>query len=280
MSVADFARMTAGRFKIKAAHGLGKLRGGGGSGTAIFDREGWDICVVLDALRYDLAADYFDGVEPVRSVASTSKRWVPRTYGDRTVASVGVVTGNPLYERLNADRFAHFHQAEMRAVAGVRTIPPGDILAAAVGAWRDRQALGIEQLVVHAMQPHSPFRSRPAWFDSVTDGFGSSIWRRAGVGDVAPEALWAAYRDNLRWVDGALVQPLLNNVDATVAITADHGNAHGEAGCWGHPAGVDIPALRRVPWLTRQGHDGGTVAGQRPNTEPDTDAQLEALGYR
>jgi len=97
---------------------------------------------------------------------------------------------------------------------------------------------------------------------------------------MAPAALWAAYRDNLRWVDDALVQPLLNNVDATVAITADHGNAHGEAGCWGHPGGVDIPALRRVPWLTRQGHDGGTVAGQRANTAPDTDAQLKALGYQ
>lgn len=266
------------RLRLKAAHGLGKVRFGG-SATSIFEHD-WDVCLVLDGLRYDVARQYFPDAESLRSVASTSQRWVPRTFSDVDGSDLGIVTGNPYYEQLDSDRFAHYHHAELRTVDGIRTIPPIDILNAAVRAWRDREELGIKQLVVHAMQPHAPFRSRPEWFSTETDGFGSSIWQRAAVGDVDDAAVWCAYQDNLAWVDRELVTPLIKNTDAQIAITADHGNARGEAGCWGHPGGVDIPALRQVPWIVRKASDRETVAGAVERTNPDTEAQLEALGYR
>ena len=122
-------------------------------------------------------------------------------------------------------------------------------------------------------------------------------WLRVRDGDLSFEAVWAAYRDNLEWVLDDLTR-LTANCDGTIAMTSDHGNGLGEFGVWSHPPGTPVPALRRVPWVVREGRDRETcdpalpdslredVAGGEGEDGADggdgdeIESRLEALGYR
>ncbi|WP_339104662.1 hypothetical protein [Haloterrigena salinisoli] len=131
------------------------------------------------------------------------------------------------------------------------------------------------------------------------EGSTNDPWLRVRDGDLSVEAVWRAYRDNLEWVLDDVAR-LLENCDGRVAMTSDHGNALGEFGVWSHPPGTPVPAVRRVPWVVRDGVDRGTCdpalpdaiseggdrdgAGGRASDERDGDddveSRLEALGYR
>jgi hypothetical protein len=103
----------------------------------------------------------------------------------------------------------------------------------------------------------------------------------------APEAAWEAYLDELRYVLDD-VELLLENYDANrVVITADHGEAFGEYGIFGHPIGSLHPKVRTVPWAVTSATDTRTY---EPNTAPpstreeatsqNAEETLEALGYK
>lgn len=253
------------------------------SGQDVFERE-WDVLVVLDGCRCDTFADVFDGLtDCIWSVGATSETWIRRTFGGRDTSSVGMLTGNPFAAQLDADNFAHFHLEPVADVEGIETVPPEMLTDRAIDVWRRRDQLGVDRLVVHFMQPHVPFRSRPDWFAGWrgTDTWGSVAWRDMVAGEIDRHEWFDAYRDNLRWVL-ADVDRLTHNCDATIALTADHGNAAGEWGLYGHPVGAPISAVRSVPWATVDGADEQTAAPghQPPETSIDTDDQLAALGYR
>lgn len=250
-------------------------------GATIWDLCDWDICCVLDGCRVDTFRSLRDDAHAYWSVASTSQDWLARTFDGRDLSAVAYVTGNPYAPELDTDAFAHFHHAPVRGVEGIETVPPDVLADRAIEAWRRRDALGIDRLVVHFMQPHVPFRGKAEWFQDYygTDTWGSSIWHDVGETIDRQDWLWA-YRDNLAWalVDG--VGRLAGNADATIGVTADHGNAAGEWGYWGHPGGCLHPAVRKVPWLTVEGTDRATVEPETPSAgDVDPQQQLEALGY-
>ncbi|PSQ49580.1 hypothetical protein BRD19_03600 [Halobacteriales archaeon SW_7_65_23] len=79
------------------------------------------------------------------------------------------------------------------------------------------------------------------------------------------------------------VETLRRNVDGTIAITADHGEAFGEHGEYGHRPAMLHPEVRQVPWVTVEATDEGTREGDLSAYEPadrDVSEQLDALGYR
>jgi len=256
------------------------------SGTPVWARD-WDVLCVLDGLRVDTARETVgETVGSYRSVGATSREWLARTFADRDLEAVGYVTGNPFAaEEIDTDRLAYFHQEPVTETPfGVETVPPAPLRDRAVAAWRRRDELGIDRLIVHFMQPHVPFRSRPEWFDRFlgTDTWGSSTWERVVTGDIDREAWFAAYRDNLEWVLEDGVDPLCARIDATVGVTADHGNAAGEWGIAGHPQGVAVPAVRRVPWWTRDATrdvERVPAVDLEQSAAVDRERQLEALGY-
>jgi len=45
------------------------------------------------------------------------------------------------------------------------------------------------------------------------------------------------------------VSKLVESLDGSVVVTADHGESWGNQYEWGHPIGSDNPVLREVPWL-------------------------------
>ncbi|WP_254764144.1 hypothetical protein [Natrinema marinum] len=62
------------------------------------------------------------------------------------------------------------------------------------------------------------------------------------------EAAMALYEENLR-IALESVADIVTELDGTVIVTADHGEAFGEEGVWEHHIETHIPALMEVPWL-------------------------------
>jgi hypothetical protein len=82
-----------------------------------------------------------------------------------------------------------------------------------------------------------------------------------------------------------MIELLLENLDAgTVVISADHGNAMGQWGQYGHPDGVPIAPLRNVPWVETTATDTGrydpdSVEDRESTTTDEVHSRLNDLGY-
>ncbi|MFC6724736.1 hypothetical protein ACFQE1_10185 [Halobium palmae] len=270
----------------------------------VFDRD-WDVLLLLDACRVDLVeqvADAYGSAYPfldrpgeLVSVGSSSIEWIERTFADERRAEMrntAYVTGNPFSHRvLDGDDLLRLDEVWRYAWdddAG--TIPARPVTDRAIAAERD---LNPDRLIVHYMQPHFPSVPDPlgGGMNSETLGEGAGWedpWDRFRRGELTFERVWRSYGANLRYVldDVAL---LLRNLDADrVVLSADHGNAAGEWGVYGHPK-VPHPKIRRVPWYVTAGEDTGEY---EPNLDPpervvdgegDGDEaiqdKLSALGY-
>lgn len=274
-------------------------------GTPIWELDDWDICVVLDACRVDLLREVVDdydwlpnGVGSYWSVASCSADWLARTVAEPR-PEAGYITGNPFTDNavpfndalpLDGEGWGHWDEAWQDAWGehqGVRTTPPEALCGRTVRAWRRKE---LDQLVVHLMQPHQPFRLRPLWWSgdgNLADLVGPTmeadicIWQELSKGHVDEADVWQAYRDNLRWGLEA-VSRLRQNADARILLTADHGNTMGRWYQWGHPPASVVPEVRRVPAVWVDGRDEETWQPDVKTAGVDaaTDDQLAALGYK
>jgi len=114
------------------------------------------------------------------------------------------------------------------------------------------------------------------------------VWNRLEAGELGHDEVWAAYRENLKIVleDIDILTDALDN--ERVLITADHGNALGEYGMYGHPGGLFLPATRRVPWTfvdtgPTKSVDVNTDVGEletKPTSDDLVQERLELLGYK
>lgn len=260
-------------------------------GESIWSRE-WDILLILDACRADLLCevkdeyDFIGSVQTHQSLGSMSRDWMARNFSgefSETVSETAYVTGNP-FSRTISDSvdFDVFDEVWKYAWDDEkRTIPPRPITDRAIETWRS----GTDQMVVHYMQPHGPFLSRPQLgeYGSPEDfgyGFGT-MWEETGH-TISEADVWEAYRENLKIVLND-VELFLKSVDAdTVAISADHGNAVGEWGIYGHPDDVLINEIRTVPWVTTQAEDTGGYIPESEYEQSDDieqEEKLKSLGY-
>lgn len=267
-------------------------------GRYLFDRD-WDLAVVLDACRYDLAAERErsrpDGLgdpERVYSVGGHSADWIERTFeaaSDSTVSETTYVCANPFTDRAPAEKLRYLDRVYRYAWdSELGTVPPRSVTDRAIRLMRRGTA---SRYVVHYMQPHLP-PLKPSEVDygrwEPTEGIRGDVTERSGVGwelaesGEATEAVVRDYRSNL---DPVLeeVALLLKNVQAPkVVVTADHGNYLGGRGRWGHPPRHVHPAVRHVPWWETEATDEGIHSPARYDrtNEVSRDHQLEALGYR
>ncbi len=92
--------------------------------------------------------------------------------------------------------------------------------------------------------------------ESVLDGSElaqkAGLWLELDPADVmkngTQEAALDLYEENLRIVLEDIAA-LVDELDGTVVVTADHGEAFGEEGVWEHHIETHIPPLIEVPWL-------------------------------
>ena len=286
-------------------------------GTPIWEMGDWDICLVLDGCRVDLLREIADEyswlpsaskIASVRSIASCSEDWIPRTFDPAICPSnVGYISANPFTGHdspthdtlpLDESEFSLLDEVwreewKLSDEYGIKTTDPKVLTDHSIAAWRQRQELDIDKLIVHYMQPHEPFRTRPEWCadvatfaDLVTDSNKKAVsqWRELEKGNRDFEEVWTAYRDNLRWVLDDISR-LLSNTDSNVLITADHGNATGEWYTFGHPPATLCPTARRVPMITVSAIDKQTedvdveFVTKRSPADENLQDQLSALGY-
>lgn len=304
MTVAEWGRETVKRIERDGVSGLvesayelyiGALRRVNRvypTGTNVFDRE-WDVLVLLDACRVDLAVEvapqypFLDTPDTLTSVGSSSLDWLQRTFTPErrpVMSDTAYVTGNPFsYRVLDGEHLLVLDEVWRYAWDDERgTIPARPVTDRAIATARTQHP---DRLIIHYMQPHLPSIPQPLseGMNRETLGQGAgweSPWKRLRHGDLSIETVWTAYRANLEYVLED-VQLLLENLDADRAIiSADHGNAAGEYGVYGHPQ-VPLSVVRTVPWYETSGRDEHTYepALEREDGNGDVAEKLAALGY-
>ncbi|WP_411968828.1 hypothetical protein [Haloferax sp. YSSS75] len=264
------------------------------TGRSIFEEE-WDVCIILDACRADelqRQSDDYTWMQQVGrfpSLASCTWNWLPRTI-ERTPPHVldgtTYVSANPFSgEFCDSDTFGDVDEVWRYAWDNQwGTVLPRPVTDRAIHHGRESN---YDRLLVHYVQPHVPFLTEGAEaldrsnFDFDTKS-NPDAWDRVTSGELARQVAIGRYRKTLQVVLEE-VDILLRNIDAErVVVTADHGEAFGEWGIYGHPNGIDLPCLTEVPWVETTATDEGTHTPADYDTqleEISRESQLRALGY-
>ncbi len=249
----------------------------------------WDVLIVLDACRADTFGEVCGIAEVVRAAGPCTPVWV-RAAGpllqergavyfsanpvvDREVRKCGLgIEIVPVWE----NQWGRFTAQQ---IPSVHPLSVNGVVAAHVQMGR----LDGRPLVVHYVQPHSPYIGAVPLAFARWGGAGGPAGgefgeachalRRPGNavkrGDITWEQLRAAYRANLELVWHAAQQLAGALPSRRIIVTADHGELLGEDGRFGHEGHWDHPALLSVPWRA-------LTAARVPETAR---SKLEALGY-
>ena len=196
------------------------------------------------------------------------------------------MTGNPYSEdHLNRNWFEILDEVWKYAWdTELGTVRPRSITDRAINASRDRDS---ERLIIHYLQPHFPSIPEPLNSGIDIDTFGEgwdSVWDQLRSGKIESEVAWNSYEANLRHVLDD-VDLLLDNLSSDeVIITADHGNAFGEWGLYGHPPRTPVKTVREVPWVSisatdTQGYEPSVEPNNRETAQDEVEDRLADLGY-
>ncbi len=258
----------------------------------------WDVMIILDACRTDLFEEFapqhpvserFKEVSAKYSCASTSREWFEKGFGSAPsskVSGVHYVSENPHLSRLDLERFHDVDRLwELRADTDSGTLDPSVVTEQALRSYHETNA---DRFVVHYIPPHAPFLhciEKYKMEDKSWGGGSHDVWFGLQLGEFDHEEVWQDYGKNLlRVLDE--VERLVKHVSGSVVITADHANAVGEFGQYGHPGYVPVPALKRVPWVRLTGeetpYDSDKLSSKEPemgNSNEMVKERLESLGY-
>ena len=287
-------------------------------GTNVYE-EDWDLLIILDTCRVDALKHFHDEFYFLKdgqfgsktSLGGATLEWLSKTFTSRTISEVSetaYLSGNGwtelIFERgarpedhlnvpwaltdwdtVDISEFAYFDNVWRRA-EGTNPIsdfprPDSDFMTdAAIQLGRQED---FERTVVHFMQPHSPYveNALAAGRDELQQYESEPFDYLRSGGD--RETAWNAYLTELETALRS-IETLLNNFDAqNVIISADHGEAFGEWGVYGHMSGSIHPKVRKVPWIRTTATDRGThdpeEQGDEDVSEDQLERQLEALGY-
>jgi hypothetical protein len=281
-----------------AAHHLNRLYyaarnpdGYNADGIDVF-AEDWDNLLVLDACRYDSFADRstLEGrLESRVSRASATREWVHANFTDRQLHDVVYVSANPNYRKVADDIGAEVHayvdvwRDDTLVGEGDTIVPPETVTDHALDAAAEYPN---KRLLVHYVQPHYPFigPTGEEHFDPT-----ATLKEVSTKYDLTDDRLDRAYRENLDIVlDEA--ERLLGALDGKTVVSADHGELLGERlsplplRAYGHPNGVYVEELVKVPWLVHTSRDRKEIVAETPvkrdlTDEDELEQQLRNLGY-
>lgn len=257
--------------------------------------EDWDNLIILDACRYDLfeQSNSLDGeLRSVISSDSSTSGFLQYNFDGDTFPDTVYVSANPQVQRHEVgDRFHDCLRLwEDHWDDDLRTVLPEDVTDCAL---ETAERYPNKRLIIHYVQPHYPFigeTGRQIDHGSITgDGVVEqertvqSIWDKLESGSVERERVWQAYRENLELVLPE-VHRLLDGLVGKSVVTSDHGNSFGEFGIYGHPGGLYLNSLVRVPWLEIDGHprkniESGHVRQEKADVDGDVSDRLADLGY-
>jgi len=224
--------------------------------------EEWRYLIILDACRFD----YFEKYNFVKgklekrfSLASCTDYWLKENFKgkhfDIIYISANGFVGMKDYLNKGFDGSKHFFWVDevwkYEPFEGFKFLLPESLNKA---VFRNLKRYPTKRFIIHYDQPHGPFIGKPTILPPEPQGQGKEdlwIYDQVKSGEIPLSLLRRAYLGNLIKVlrDGVCVilPDLLNK--GRVVITSDHGELLGEYGKFGHPADVDVPELRVVPWL-------------------------------
>jgi len=151
-----------------------------------------------------------------------------------------------------------------------------------------------KRLIVHYVQPHFPFIGETgreithAGFaetpGELRDTEPKPIFEQLEDREISKERVWKAYEETLELALPE-VKRLLDHIEGKSVVTADHGNAFGEWGFYGHPGGLYLDCLVKVPWLVVDNSPRKEITdGKIEHDKRDSDSELvkdrlHDLGY-
>jgi hypothetical protein len=264
-----------------------------------FMKEDWDNLVLLDACRYDAFAseNIIPGkLEYRHSKGCATPEFLETNFGSKDLHDTVYITANGKIAALKDTVTADFHSIiplfseEQDDSIGV--VPPERVTERAI---EEASKFPNKRIILHYVQPHIPFIGADTQADKQTvldDNIDQIFWMRVFTGEInlSREELWDAYIKTLR-ITLPNVKELVEELDGKTVVSADHGNAFGERArpipireC-GHPAGVYMKELTKVPWLIQE-DDRKEIKSEVPiNSELELNKeevveQLRHLGYR
>ncbi|MCD6457850.1 MAG: hypothetical protein J7K82_03285 [Thermoproteales archaeon] len=207
----------------------------------------WDNLIILDACRYDVFEKYVSslGVEgelrKAISRGSSTTEFLKENFSGRKFKDTIYVTANPYVSKMLRGVFykiVHVWRDYWDEKLG--TVHPEAVTKVAL---ETKSLYPDKRLIVHYMQPHTPFIG-----EYKVKGSFVEVALKHGK-----EAAMRAYESNLRLVL-PYIKMLLDKLDGITVVTSDHGEANGERALkifpiYGHPTGVRIPVLVEVPWF-------------------------------
>jgi len=277
-------------------------------GTPIFDLD-WDICVILDACRFDfyqsiMSEEELSGeLEKRLSPAASTPEWLDVELSQYTYPDTVYVTGNPQYYNHRDDVWPTFHEAIEVWREGwneaTQTVHPSTMVDALSSAAEEYSN---KRLLAHFVQPHVPFIGEIGrekfpinTSDSATNEWNAArnFWPsiRRGERDHSRSDLQQAYRENIELTIDTVL-PALKRIEGKTIITSDHGQLLGERISpipireYGHPAGLYVPELVETPLHTlpyeqrREIIEGSLESAGDKDADDAVEKRLNALGYR
>lgn len=265
-------------------------------GVDIFE-EDWDNLVILDACRHDTLSDVdrLPGELQYReSRGSMTIEFLEANFADRDLTDTVYVTATPQVNRFQEELNVNFHETVdiwadddnlWSTEDGRRGVLPETTAEYAMDA---ADSFPEKRILVHFTQPHLPF------LNPGCSGFAKSgnLYREKIRGElgVAGSELRKAYRQNL---EEALphVRDLLRSLRGLTVVTSDHGELLGErihplpVRAWGHPHGIYVDELVRVPWLVYENGPRRDIVAEEPRSRPEeidrrtVEERLRDLGY-
>jgi len=228
---------------------------------SIFSKE-WDHLLILDACSHDLFQKVLGKKVPyLISMGSCTPEFLLNNFTKDHYDDIIYINANPLVELyIPRDKFFKFVPVWKFAWnSELKTVLPEDVSRF---SKLYHKKYPDKRLIAHFMQPHIPFLDYPELGGGLSAYYTlqgkrnkqiKNPWELAKRGEIPVDLLLKAYESNLRRVLPVALD-LGSFLRGKTIITADHGNAFKKLSfppyfVRGHPCGVYIDELLKVPWF-------------------------------
>lgn len=253
------------------------------SDVRVVEKE-WKNLIILDACRFDDILQHKNMIEgkltKIESLGSNTPEWIEKNFSN-DCSDIVCIAGNPYYSKEKILKIVGknpFHHIEDVWDYGwdeeLGTVPPNEITQAALEM---EEKFPEKRMLIHYMQPHFPFltrpditeRAHPLWEDPnkrsglknniilrISSMFPklkglwkhSSAWNLIKEGEIGINEFKKLHHENLKIVLKE-AKELANEMEGKSVISSDHGEMFGEFWVYGHPRGIRFSQLIEVPWI-------------------------------
>lgn len=216
----------------------------------------WDNLIILDGCRFDLFQEHYDrNVDHRISNASSTPEFLDKNFDGKVFDDLVYASANPHLDHISAEFSDIFRLWETDWDDSIGTVLPGKMTKRLI---QRQNRYSNKRLVAHYIQPHRPFLGQAATKFRQSELVGDGVirdsptvdfwWNRLERGDIERDLVWKAYAETLEHTLPH-IHELVEELEGITVLTADHGNAFGEEGVYGHPAYTHCKSLIKIPWL-------------------------------